>query len=448
MKKRRVWLILLAAVLLFSSSCQKTPNGEGASSDSETVKQPEPQHMAYHLSESARVGDDIFFVSGVSFDKAQIFAAEYGSEDFEAYIPCFDAVCDHLDRTICCIATDILVSHTDKLAALIHDNELSVLLFNPIDICFSKPYSNYKVNLVVEDFVIKGFPENDADIPEYMNAVGSKPTRKDPFIYRDYFYYYEIKNGARTQYRIPLTGGNPERVFEEYNIIVKTIINDRFYGIRYEKDDEDNTQMYYFRSDMNYENVEALPEILDFFELPNKDNLRLTANIILDADQEFIYVMHDMKFWKIPDSDINAEPILLSDMTEKLPSELPDLTWDRLWYNNGVFYTVLNTNKYQRSVLNAQGNTIPSIGWYERSTLYSFDIRTGECNTCDMSNPSYLICRINYADDKDVYAEGKYVHDDNRAIQGVTMRLTLDTMRYEVILPDRFWEYSAETTAN
>ena len=86
--------------------------------------------------------------------------------------------------------------------------------------------------------------------------------------------------------------------------------------------------------------------------------------------------------------------------------------------------------------------------WYETSALYSFDIRTGECKEFTISSQNHLIDKILYADDKYVYAEGTYIHNDNRAQQGATMRLTLDTMRYEVILPDIFWEYSAETTAN
>ena len=65
----------------------------------------------------------------------------------------------------------------------------------------------------------------------------------------------------------------------------------------------------------------------------------------------------------------------------------------------------------------------------------------------DISNQNYLIDEILYADGRYIYALGRYVHDDNRAQQGVTMRLTLDTMRYEVILPDRFWEYSAKTAS-
>ena len=440
---KRFFLIILATLMVFSCSCQKTPTDP---SEDEVTEQPEPQHMAYHLSVASRVGDDIYFVSGSSFDKAQIFAAEYGTENFEPFIPCFDSVCNHLDRTKCCLATGAFHHYTDTISAFMYDGEPALLLFGFYDISLSKPYSNKKLNLACDDIVYMEYPKEDSEIAGFLEAISSAPRRSNPLIYEDYFYYTEINNGTRTQYRVPLIGGEPERVFEEDNVIVKTIINDRFYGIRYEKDDENNTQMYYFRSDMNYENVETLPEILDFFELPNKDNLRLTATVILNADSDFIYVLHNMKFWKIPDSDINAEPILLSDMSEIIPSDLPNRRHEGLWYNDGVLYAFINIGIYERPTLDSTGFPNPTQ-WYESSTLYSFDIRTGECMVWDITDQDFLITKILYADGDYVYAKGKYAHDDNRVIQEMIMRLTLDTMRYEVILPDRFWEYSAETAS-
>jgi hypothetical protein len=80
--------------------------------------------------------------------------------------------------------------------------------------------------------------------------------------------------------------------------------------------------------------------------------------------------------------------------------------------------------------------------------LYSFDIGTGECRSWDISSQNYLLSYILYADSEYVYGISKYAHDDGRGKGSVTIRLTLDTMRYEVILPDGFLEDSAETTAN
>ncbi len=447
MRFRRVGLILLAMILLLCSSCQQSPVEP---SEGEIAEQPEPQYMAYHFSESARVGDDIYFVSGPSFSaKAQIFATEYGAENFGPFIPCFDAVCNHYDRTKCCIAVGAFGHYTNKISAFLYDGDISLVLFSEFDVSLSKPYSNEKLNLVFEDILNIDYILEPDRITEYHEALRSTPRKSNPLVYKDYFYYSENNNGTRIQYRVPLTGGNPERVFEEDEIIVKTIINDRFYGIRYEKDEEDKTQVYYFRSDMNYENVEPLPEILYSFSLLNKQNLRLMSKVLFDADADYLYVLDDMKVWKIPDSDIHAEPILMSDMTEKLPTDPLNLTadlWDDLWYNDSVIYSVIHTGKCNRSLPNSQGISASPTQWYESSTLYSFDIRTGECNEWVITNQNYLIDLILYADDKYVYAQGRYVHEDGRAIQGVTMRLTLDTMRYEVILPDRFLEYSAETT--
>ena len=144
MKIRNVLLLVLATALLLGCSCQKQTIGQDASSVSEMIDQAEPQYMAYHLSDAARVGDDIYFVSGVSFNKAQIFATEYGTENFEPFIPCFDAVCDHWDRTKCSIATGAFLKYTDKITVRLYGGELSLVLFSDYDICFSKPYSNEK----------------------------------------------------------------------------------------------------------------------------------------------------------------------------------------------------------------------------------------------------------------------------------------------------------------
>ncbi len=442
---KKFFLIILATLMLFSCSCQKTPGGNDVSSEPETVKQPEPQYMAYHFSDASRLGDDIYFVNGASLSgKAQILAAEYGAENFELFIPCFDAVCNHYDRTKCCIAVGTLSHRTDKISAFMYDGEISLVLFSDYDVSLSMPYLNEKLNLVSEDIVNISSLREPSEVTEYHEALRSTPRKSNPLVYKDYFYYSEINNSTRTQYRIPLTGGEPERVFEEDDIIVKTIINDKYFGIRYEKDEEDKTQMYYFRSDMNYENVELLPEILDLFSLPTKQNLRLMSKVLFDADVDYLYVLDDMKVWKIPDSDIHAEPILMSDMTEKLPTDLDKTAWESLWYNDGVIYAVINTGTYYRSF---KGPLVTPIQWYEKSMLYSFDIGTGECRSWDISSQNYLLSYILYADSEYVYGISQYAHDDGRG-KSVTMRLTLDTMRYEVILPDGFLEDSAETTAN
>ena len=454
MKVRNVLLLVLTTVLLFNCSCQKPQSGQESSSDGEVIEQPVLPSMAYHFSEASRVDDDVYFVLFVSAQtSARIAASEYGSENFEIYTPCFDTVCNHADRLKCCLAT-YSGNINMPISVFSYNGEPSIVIFNEDDICFSRPYSNVKVNLVVEDYVNEPFPTDKAGVLAYLEARSSAPQRSNPLVYRDYFYYVELKDGTRTQYRIPLEGGEPERVFEEDNIIIKTIINDRFYGIKYDVDPEnpenfitDREKIHYFRSDMNYENVETLPEILDFFELPIGENFRPVSNVILDSDREYIYVLNQKKIWAIPDYDITAEPILLSDIEGKIPLDLPSLSIYKTWYNDGVLYTVLNTDQYNRSLLDRQGNSTSSTQWYEISTLYSFDIRTGECNSLDISSPSYLITDILYADEKYVYGEGRYAHDDGRGESGLTMRLTLDTMRYEVILPDDFFEYSAETTS-
>ena len=442
-KFRNFILILLAALLLFNASCQKQ---QDIPSDSVITEQPEPQRMAYHFGEVSRLGEDVYFTTNSSFNDSQVFATEYGSENFDVFIPCFDAVCDHWNYPQCCIATYFRQLDKLQICAFTYNGENSLLMFNPVDICLSLPYSNVKQTLLCEDFVPLLKTDFLASIDAYdeWSRSESKVRRTDPLIYRDYLYYVELKSGTRTQYRIPIAGGEPERVFEEDNIVIITILNDRFYGVKYDGDmgnnintNRDRDKIHYFRSDMNYKNIETLPEMLDLFELSNTERLSPTSNVLLDADADFIYVLHDMKVWKIPDSDINAEPILMSDMGEHVPSDLP-VSIERSWYNDGIIYTVIDTDQYNRDLLNDKGEPAKPTQWYKSSTLYSFDIRTGECSVTDMSNETYLVTEIFYADSEYLYAKCSYAHHDNRGIQGLTIRLTLDTMRYEVILPEIF----------
>ncbi len=455
MKVRNVLLLVLATVLLFNCSCQKPQSGQESSSDGEVVEQPEPQRMAYRLGETAYADGVVYIVFGTSYTKSQVYAIDCNIEDFVAYTPCFDPVCSHWDRSVCNIATSKLSGGTDLFTAFLYNGEPTLVLYNPIDTCISMPYSNTKVNLLCEDFVTlekNDYSEANKKYKEWFKSE-AKPERSEQLVYGDYFYYVELKNGVRTQYRMSLLGGEPERVFKEDNIIIRTIINDRFYGIRYdiEPDSTDDIvareDMYYFRSDMNYENVEALPEILDFFALQGDVGFTPKSNAILDADKEFIYVTKGMKVWAVSDSDIYAEPILLSDMKEKIPEKILTAIDPTTIYIDGVIYCISNNGQYNRDLLNDKGEPAKPTQWYESSTLYSFDIRTGESNSWDVSDQSCLVTSIFYVDGKYLYGFGKYIHDDGRGIQGVTMRLTLDTKKYEVILPDRFWEYSAETTS-
>ena len=412
--------------------------------------------MAYHFSNASRVGDDVYFmVSTSAQDTERIRASEYGSENFDTFVPCFDTLCiKHTDREQCCLATTTIGGSIKNITAFSYGGEPALLLFNPVDTCLSKPYSNVRLDLVSEDYLNSdNVWEEFERIDKERKDSGTRIKRSDPLVYKDYFYYVELQSGIRTQYRVPLEGGEPERVFEEDNIVIKTIINDRFYGVRYDDDIgdqpsivEDGDKMHYFRSDMNYGNVESLPEILDYFYLPVGDNFDLRSNVILDADSECIYVLNEKKVWAIPDSDINAEPVLLLDLEEKISFDLQSMEYYEAWYEGGVIYAFLGTGVYTRALLDESGFN-KSVQWKENVTFYSFDIKTGECRSWDISNENHLITEIQYADDKYVYAAGTYVHDDGRRVMDVTMRLTLDTVRYEALLSPNFLNYSAQTAS-
>ncbi|MBQ8259932.1 MAG: hypothetical protein IJY97_10270, partial [Clostridia bacterium] len=95
-----------------------------------------------------------------------------------------------------------------------------MLIFNPVDICLSRPYSNVKTTLLCEDYL------NASDVRaayDEWKTSPTKPRRSELFVYKDYLYYVETRSGVRTQYRISLEGGEPERVFEEDNVIIRTI---------------------------------------------------------------------------------------------------------------------------------------------------------------------------------------------------------------------------------
>ncbi|MGM9641649.1 MAG: hypothetical protein ACI3XI_00425 [Eubacteriales bacterium] len=405
--------------------------------------------MAYHLGTVSRVDDSIYFTTDVSTNNGMyVLATEYGAINFDAYVPCFNPVCDHTSRSTCCVALSRMVFQMSEIVAFKYKGEPALVVFNQIDSCLSLPYSNIKVNLVYEDFL-------DSDSPSEgyreWESSPSKPKRNELLVYKDYFYYVETRNGVRVQYRISLEGGEPERVFEEDNVIIRTIINDRFYGIKYDVDDwtpeqgqlPTRDQIHYFRSDMNYENVEPLPEKLQFFSLFS--DIATNDFIILDADGDYIYTKRGTKILAFSDSDIYAEPILISDTEGKIPTDLPSLSIVSRGYSDGIIFSVINSGLYNRMVYDYSGTMTKNPQWYESSTLYSFDIRTGECRVLDMSDQKYLLEEVYYADDKYVYGRGSYVHDDNRCIQSVNIRLTLDTMRYEVLLPDYFREYSPQS---
>ena len=442
---KKAALLILTLTLLLNCSCRQQPSGQTDLSNGESVEQSEPQRMAYHFSGAARVGDDVYFLVAASSQGLEyIRASEYGSENFDTFVPCFDAVCKHNDRKQCCIATASIGDRTKSFTAFLYEGEPALVVFNPVDICFSRPYSNIKTTLLCEDYL------NASDVwtayDEWKNS-GARPQRSESFVYKDYFYYVELINGTRTQYRVPLTGGDPERVFDEDNVIIRTIINDRFYCIRYDVGPEttdgivERENIHYFRSDMNYQNIEPLPDALEFFSLLSDDYD--TGLLILDADENYIYARRKTKLYAFSDADIYAEPVLLSD-TE---GNFPDGKTIDSGYNNGVLYTVINNGDYSRSLIDISGSYRKGVKWYESSMLYGLDIKTGECRSWDISSQDYLISEILYVDDKYVYAQCTYAHDDDRYMHKAIMRLTLDTMRYEVILSDYFLEYSAETAS-
>ena len=444
---------MLTAVLLLNCSCQKQPDSPP---DGVVAEQPDPQHMAYHFSQAARVGDDVYFMVSISAqDTERIRASEYGSENFDTFVPCFDTLCiKHSNRKQCCLATTNFGGSLSDIAAFTYGGEPSLVLFNPVDTCLSKPYSNVRVDLMSEDYLnADNAWEEFKRIDKERKDAGTRIKRSDPLVYKDYFYYVELQCGIRTQYRVSLEGGEPERVFKEDNIVIKTIINDRFYGVRYTDDIgehintvKDRDKMHYFRSDMNYQNVEPLPEILDYFYLPVGDNFDLRTNVILDADGEFIYVLNEKKVWALPDSDINAEPFLLLDLEEKISFDLQSTEHYEACYEDGVIYSFLGTGTYNRALLDENGFN-KGVQWKEKVTFYSFDIKTGECKSWNISSENYLITEIQYADDKYVYAVGKHLYEDGRVVQGVTMRLTLGSARYEALLSPYFLNYYAETAS-
>lgn len=407
--------------------------------------------MAYSFGQAYRVGDTVFLKVAVSTQEVeQIRANEYGSANFDTFVPCFNTLCSlHNNFRQCCIATCSIGSGASiqEIMGYAYGDEPALVYFNPVDTCLSMPYSNTKISLVYEDYVKSdNVYEDYLKIREERADAGTEIKRANPLVYKGYLYYVQIRCGKFTQYRVSLKGGNPERVFEADNIIIKTIINDKIYGVRY--DDgigeqpglaSDREKMHYFRSDMNDENIESLPETLDYYRLTTDDVFNLQTRVLLDADSEFIYVLDERKVWAIPESDINAEPVLLLDLEEKISFDLERGESYRALYADGVIYAYLGTGSYTRNLLNEEGYK-KEFKWKEKMTFCSLNIKTGECKSRDISNENYLLIDMHYADDNYIYGLSNYLHEDGRVIQGVTTRLTLDTMRYEVILPPRFLE--------
>lgn len=443
MKKRIILFILMQCLLFCLISCQRPTQNV----DSEDTKLPENDYkqpyMAQQFGNMYRVGDDLYFLgsklSGY-FDvnkgeKGNVLVTEYGAEKFDYYVPCFDSLCTHFDRSRCCLYT---CDTAESLYAYEQNGEPTIVIYSPLDTVTANPYLNIKQDLLCEDFVYSSMSKL-----EYLKNMTNSPDKYSMLVYKDYLYYSMLVDDDYISYRLPLVGGEPERVFTQDSVIIKTIINDRFYGIKFNSGN-DFDDVVFFRCNMDLSNFEILPAILTDFSVLNTTTTAGFYNTILGADDQYIYIISDRKLWALSDSDINVSATVLADLAEVLPDTASASVG--IFGNGNTAYILSNENVYRRDLHSAEGRP-KKEQWYETSKLYCLNIKTGTCTSTTLTDSSYLFLDIFFADDEYVYGYGKYVHEDGRFTYSI-IRLTLDNMKYEVLLADSFLSYTSDTTAS
>lgn len=422
MKFRIVYFIIVILFVLSFFSCHndggKTVNGE--------VGLP---CMSQHIGQISLVGDELYLTATgyESLNTFGIWACESSSESFTPYTPCYIPDCMHNSDKCCAF-----ISHTpSQMKLLAYEDEgepVLILQSSRGDIAISKPLSNEKIFLTGKDY--------------------QSSKKANVFIYGDYLYFSQKSGDEYVQYRATLASGKVERVFDQNNIVVKTIINNKYYGMIYSDDSKDissrpNGDTVYFRSDMNYENIEALPEMFEFFSTPGDDFL-IRATAILDADEQNIYVLYQQKIWAIADENIYDEPRLISCIEDQVLEDYIDEI-NSSYYKDGKLYFVFRRDPYDRKLLNAKGED-QRRQWWSSSHFYSFDIMTGELCSWDISSQQGTIRELYYADGKYIYGKGIYVHQDGRSIDGLIMRLNLETMEFESKIYPEFFDHMLDTT--
>lgn len=426
MSRRVISLVLISLLLALSLISCHRPVQDGAESTTAeaTDVQDTPNkksRIAQPFWEMYRVGDEIYFCSGVAKSisaeagtTAKVMVTEYGTPQLEYYVPCFDPTCTHLDRSQCCLN---VYHNVSGIYAYERDGEPTVIIYSPLDTVISKPYSNTKQDLLCEEGYVyaAGLDEKMA----YLQSLTNYPHKNNMMVYEDYVYYSMLVDDEYLAYRVSLDGGEPERLFENDSVIIRTIVNDRFYGVKFNAGADNRDNVSYFRCDLNFENFETLPEIFTDFRGVSRGMLNGSA--IVGVDGQNIYMQQGRKLWMLSDEDIYAPATMVADLSY-IPDKFP------LCYTDGTYiYALCLLSSYERF-----DNNNRRYQWFESSELFTIDMHTGEYTVLDISNDTYLFTQIYYMDEKYVYGQGRIVDEDGSFKESL-MRLTIDTMKFEFI---------------
>lgn len=425
--KLMLFCVLMAILTLGCLSCQETSSDGGAPTHTQNIPT-----VAQHLGRSALVGNELYLkpLGGSSNYHCGIFVCDPDAESFEPYYPCYVPSCRHNGPE--CVALAEYNLFNLRLTACGDSGEPTVVMCSTNgDVYISKPISNEKRKPSGSDY-----------------SAGPKTNL---FIYGDHLYYSQKVGSTYIQYRVSLDDGVTERVFEQDNIIIKTILNNKYYGVIYKSEIQvatplTNDDVTYFRSDMDYQNVETLPEMMWFFYTP-EEKFIIRATAILDADEQSIYVLQDHKIWAFSDADIYAEPKMVFDMEVFNLGKWQE-SQSSSWYRDGMLHFIWNYTHSSRVLLDQYGSGQVSRGWYKTSHLYSINIMTGEYEVTDIATDTAQFRDIFFIDDKYLYGEGVYAHYDGRSDYSVLMRLNLDTLECEPKLCEEFLAYTPETTVD
>ena len=428
MKKTSAKIIsgVLVVIILLLCSCNKDYGIDEDLTANEGRLEVVGIRRALHFSEAVRVGNDMYFHCGNSNDYdggriQRLVLSDYGTESFEINIACFDPTCNHTDSVAAtCCANSVYYRvngqfpdelknnrqywYKSKLQGLVADGTAdnpNIILWTGQSLYVSNPFENKKI--LLDD----GSNEQPIDITS-------------PLLYDGYIYYYKAIESVGAQWRVAVSGGNPERVFEQDNIKINDIIDGKYYvsGLT-------------VTGTRGYSRVN--PDLTEAENLPDYWKTALPFYF----DEQFGYIAVQDKIYKFDKNNISAEPELLLSIRENTSESSRIIS---LCNASSLHYILLDDLK-QQSYTSYSG-VDEKYQEYGIITYGTYDVSTGEHKKIDLKTEYLLnVNDLLYADGDYIYLKcaNKYAVEINmtseqKASVGLTLcRITLEEMKYEYI---------------
>lgn len=423
----------MSAILLLCS-CTLAESGDSAETtlQSADIKGDNNSELyefkrALHFSQAGRIGNDMYIhcENSTEYDNGKadkLVLSEYGLEKFEIYMACFDPTCSHSNTaaaTCCadCVYYRVMPDfpdfikqnednwYTNKLQSFAlcgSDQAPCVILFTGHSLYASYPIENKKTVIA------------DGGHEIILNL-------SDPMIYDGYVYYYQKYESYGTQWRVPIRGGTPERVFEHDNIILCDIIDDKYY---INDQNENTSESGYFVMSFDLAQCEAYPEYW-------KNNEPFWF------DEQYGYVAAGGDIYKFDKNNIQSPPELLFSVKDKFPSAT---FINSEVFNETVYY--IYSDDMHRETYTYGNDMSEKYQVFDTIIFGSYNVVTARDVSIDIKNERIVaVQNLLYADEKYVYLcitdqtaiDKKISTGQNIIIHNKLCRITLEEMKYEYI---------------